>query len=364
MVDGTGDNARDFAPDEKKDANISNPLKMNFLAGGDIDNQFKSTVDGQECLYVRGVGGVTDNKLLKNIRFALGDLDQQTEAMWKLLEGTYEEGDKLYLVGFSRGSASARRFACELDERGVKTTGGKLVEKPPIEFLGCFDTVSMQIKNNFIKNIGRMVTNGISKSSVLGEKDGKLPSIVKRAVHNMSLDDNRSKMFPPCYMDSADDRVVEVWFPGEHGDSGGTYYSKGLPDGSFRFMQEWMENLDEPLKFIKNTEIADQSLVIKDYPDVKLDKTKFDVDPDPTDKWHLKDDQIDKPQPRKVAFVTNEKIVKGKTVKIHESVLDHMEATPDYFVNRNLKKTDFVVVGSLGKTLEDKTARLKELIGA
>jgi hypothetical protein len=367
-LDGTGDNARDFAPVEGEDQNIANPLKMILLAGGDIDNVV-NTVDGQVCLYVRGVGGVTDNPILKKLRFGLGNLDLQTKPAKKLLAEIYEEGDKLYLVGFSRGSGACRKLACELEKEGLTTAGGKLIEKPPIEFLGCFDTVPMQFQKYPLRNALRIIRNSLTKSQVLGEKGGKIPSIVKRAVHCMSLDDNRNTMYRPCHMDSADERVVEAWFPGEHGDTGGTYFQKGLPDGPFRYMQEWMESLDEPLTFISNTKIDDECLdYMNDGKKMVLDKRYLDVNPNPSDPWHLKGKQITEPEPRPVGWVTNQKFVDGKTVKIHESVLDHMEATmaddarENYAPNPNLKETDFVVVGSLGKTLEGKTKRLKELL--
>jgi len=360
--DGTGNNARDFQPDPVGDVSITNVLKLHLLAGGDIDNKVNS-VDGQVCLYKRGVGGTSDSKAMRTLNTILGDLNQQTDPMREMLEECYNEGDKLYVIGYSRGAASARKFVCDLDRDGLKTSSGGFVEKPSVEFLGCFETVAMQVKKRLLKILKNDVKGGITPSSALGEIDGKIPSIVKTAVHNVALDDNRFRTsHPPCYMDSADERVHESFFPGEHGDIGGTYFKKGLPDGSCLYMQEWMESLDEPLKFISNTEIADECLKVDAYPEVDIDKKDLDLTPNAADIFHLGEEQLNDPCYRPVATVTNEELVEGTTVKIHESVLDHLEANKDYPINPNIKEADVVVVGSLEKTLHDKTKRLKELL--
>jgi len=305
---------------------------------------------------------VSNSKFIAMLNFALGDLNQQTDPMRKMLENVYNEGDKLYVIGYSRGAASARKFVCDLDRDGLQTSSGGFVEKPSVEFVGCFETVAMQVKKRWC-GILKTRWGGITPSSGLGEIDGKIPSIVKTAVHNVALDDNRFRgTYPPCYMDSADERVHESYFPGEHGDIGGTYYNKGLADGSCRYMQEWMEGIDEPLKFISNTEINDECIKVDDYPDVDINKKDLDLTPNAADIFHLLGKQLNDPDYRPVATVTNEKLVEGKTVKIHESVLDHLEADKDYPINPNIKEADVVVVGSLGKTLDDRTKRLKELL--
>ena len=87
----------------------------------------------------------------------------------------------------------------------------------------------------------RLITGGIVPSTVLGEKNGQLPSIVKKAVHNLSLDDPRARTFSPVHMDSTDERVHEVWFPGNHADVGGGFYVEGISNGSGAYMKKFME---------------------------------------------------------------------------------------------------------------------------
>lgn len=370
--DGTGNNARDFEPkfDEKEkiDQSITNVLKLHLLAGGDINNR-RNDVDGQICIYKRGVGGESDNKIVANLNVLKGELSQQTIPMREMLEKVYEKGDKLYIIGYSRGAASARQFISELSENGLITASGEKVEKPPVEFLGCFETVSMQIKQNFFNIMRTKRLRKITKASVIGEIGGKISSIVNRAVHNVALDDNRFtsriySTFPPVFMDSKDERVQEAWFSGEHGDVGGTYYTKGMSDFSCKHMQEWMEHYG--ISFIKPEDINSECLDIDEYPEVKINKMDLDIKPNPKDKLHLNESQIKKPSFRPVVAVTNEKIIKGGKVKIHRSVLDHMvemkENNTPYKINPEIMKSNIVVVGSLNKELESETKLFKELL--
>jgi len=366
--DGTGNNARDFEPNKVTDKSVSNVLKLHLLAGGDMNNR-RNDVPGQISLYKRGVGGQSDSTFVKLLNTVRGNLRQQTVPMRKMLEEVYEEGDKIYIIGYSRGAAAARKFVTELDKKGLKTASNGNVEKPPVEFLGCFETVSMQLSTNLFKILRTKRKGTLTKSRVVGEKGGKLPSIVKTAVHNVALDDNRFRSlpmpFPPVFMDSGDNRVHEAWFAGEHGDIGGTYYVKGMPDYSCKYMQEWMESIG--VSFIQPEEINSESLKIDDYPDVKLDKTDLDIVPKSADKLHLLPPQIKNPSHRPVVTVTNEEIIENGTVRIHVSVLEHLrameKANSPYKINPNIKETNnVIVVGSLDTVLEAETKTFKEIL--
>ena len=360
-------------PDEKTDTNLSNVLKLHLLGGGAIDNQ-SNAIPGQTMLYIRGIGGVTSNPLQKFMRFFGGNLKQQTRPMKKMLTEVYEKGDSLYIIGFSRGAAAARRFVSDLDKKGITLASGEVV-KPEVEFLGCFETVSQQLCKYWYRMFARIITNRIVNPIVLGEKDGKMSKIVKMAVHNLALDDNRNRFGltkvvlpqpnPPVFMDSGDSRVHEAWFPGEHGDVGGTYWTKGLPDASFKHMQEFMEELG--IKFIDNMDIKDESLKIKKFPKVDINKEYLNVAPDPSDRTHLNEWQQNRlPSYRPVITVTDGKPIEGGTVRIHKSVLDHMRDTEKkgiaYNFNPRLRDANIVVVGSLDKELETETEALKELL--
>ena len=264
--DETGNNPEDFIPaydaDEKPELDkfFTNVVKLHVLAGGALNDEINESInnartDGQVCLYERGIGGevITINGIKgiiggikKKLEFATGNLSEETKPMLEKLEKVYEKGDKLYLIGFSRGSASARNFAMGLYNNGLKTKDGVKVEQPPIEFLGCFDTVSMRVGKRIVGILSDEIKKQFTKSTVLGE-EGRIAPNVKNAVHNLSLDDGRQfikgEAFPPVLM-GAEDRVHEAWFSGTHGDIGGNYYKRGLSDGSCEYMKEWIESLD------------------------------------------------------------------------------------------------------------------------
>jgi hypothetical protein len=347
--------------------NFTNPLKLHVLAGGSLSNQ-ESYVEGQVCLYVRGVGGMSCFGSLRKARFILGRLSQQTNKMLKMFSKVYEEGDEVYIIGFSRGASSARKFATILNKKLRRFD-----EKPvPIKFLGCFDTVSVQTWKNLFKILS---TKGeLTKSSVLGEKNGKLPSNVDKAVHFVSMDDGRFASgipFPPVLMDSGDDRnrVLEIWFPGVHGDVGGNFWHKGLSDTTCKAMQEHLK--DAGITFITNKQISEDALIIDAYyccrPDVEIDVSKINIDPDAKERDHINKEKHT--SHRTIATVTNEEVIKDGVVKIHVSVLEHMKENKnpkpegEYNFNPEVKTANVVIVDNEGNELKEKTAEFKKRLG-
>lgn len=368
----------------------TNVLRLHMLAGGslDIDKHIGIGTD-QVCLYVNGVGGDSNtNKIVRGIETALANLNEQLKPMTDKLQGVYEKGDKIYVTGFSRGSASARQFVANLEKDGLKCNlSGEKVEKPPVEFLGCFDTVSLQLWKNLPSSLAELATGKIISSDCVGEKHGKLPSIVKTAVHNLALDDGRFKKqtsdlkfilkhpniwnvapFPPTFMDSKDERVHEVWFPGIHEDVGGSKPEHGLSDCSGVYMQEWLAN--EGITFYDTPEeIPKENFIIpkKVNGSEKITAvTPGDIvmKPDPSSRdYH--DDDTQRTDPRPVVTVHNNKKYKG-TVRVHETVLEHLKQYDKYNINPEIMNTDnyadLLVVGSLDKVDEEKTKEFKETL--
>ena len=102
--------------------------------------------------------------------------------MKKRLEAVYQPGDKLYLVGYSRGAASARQLAADLYDNGITCTkNGEKVEQPPIEFMGCFETVALRVNAHCLQLLATKLRHGIPSSKHIGEK-GVIAPNVKRAV--------------------------------------------------------------------------------------------------------------------------------------------------------------------------------------
>ena len=344
-------------------------MRLHLFAGGDVNGGTPDAENkSQISLYEPGIGGKTKSNFLMDVMAIAGRLSRQTKPMKKKLEEIYQPGDQLYVVGFSRGAASARRFAVILNNKGLKLKDGTIVKQPPIECVGCFETVTMQLLLRPIQLLIKKLFKKISISSSIGEKGAIAPN-VKMGIHNVALDDNRMWIgspftFNPLLMGNADN-VVETWFAGEHGDVGGSYFSSEMPDFSLRYMMEWMQGglgAGNCLKFIQAKDIDPKNLVI-DGEDVNIKPTDLALKCDPKGNIHLLTPmQTSNPSHRPVYVVKNDKVLKGATVKIHESVLLHMEemkkAGKKYPINPNIKETDFVVVGSLGKELKVETAKL------
>jgi hypothetical protein len=149
----------------------------------------------------------------------------------------YRKGDKISIFGFSRGSASARLLASDLEEEGVvasievhtskeenKSTGriekvykkyedkSQKKSKVKIEFLGIFDTVGA---------FGIPVDLGFGFQKLNLFKNLDVAGNVKQVVHCVSIDESRDP-FIPTLCNKAE-HVDEVWFAGVHADIGGGY---------------------------------------------------------------------------------------------------------------------------------------------
>ena len=142
------------------------------------------------------------------------------EAKKDFKQAKYVKGDTLVVFGFSRGAALARKFASMILADN---------EQCEVSFLGLFDTVAAM---NGIHRKGDRIS-----SDVVFE-NGTLNKRVKRAVHIVSLDEDRVP-FTPTLINKDDehkDRILEVWFPGVHSDIGGGYWFDGLSDLTLEFM--------------------------------------------------------------------------------------------------------------------------------
>ncbi len=214
----------------------------------------------QLVFYLRGVGGAgykTDRLLGGAFGFGLFD---NVLAGYRFLALNYEDGDEIFIFGFSRGAYTARSLAGMVSKVGLLTrralideklpeavarykqvdpSGGKTGQSPaefkhdychadtPIHFLGVFDTVGA---------LG--VPGAISKGHQF--HDVRLGASVKCARQALAADEPRMK-FEPCLWEVGDcgqddPRVKQVWFEGCHSDVGGGYAESGLSDTALLWM--------------------------------------------------------------------------------------------------------------------------------
>lgn len=212
--------------------------------------------DGKQQIarYYSGVGarenkGVALRVLKKNYSGLLfgGATGYGTEAILRQayfdFVQEYRRGDRLFIVGFSRGAATARLLANMISSThglpaSVEIQHLKLfIEKdvvvdldikvpckwgvPEAEFLGVWDTVA---------------AFGNPWNRVDLFKDLTLAPGIQKAYHLVAIDERR-RTFDVTLLDP-DERVEQIWFAGAHANVGGGLEEEnsGLSDIALRFM--------------------------------------------------------------------------------------------------------------------------------
>lgn len=253
--DGTGNR---FIDDPEAKGSNSNVVKLYTTLAINKD---------QVAYYRPGVGTAGDPRakgwlarkwsVLKGLAFAEGFKDNVLDAYRYLME-TYRDGDKVFLIGFSRGAYTARALAGLLDGYGLLCKGNEghilyawneyvkqhqnraqQVVKPnhafkqtfshpgfSVHFLGIWDTVS---------SVGWI-------STPLRLWNVARASGVETGRHAISIDERRCFYRDNLWVDAKldikgqqevgarartalEDRqdLLQVWFPGVHSDIGGSY---------------------------------------------------------------------------------------------------------------------------------------------
>ena len=176
---------------------------------------------------------------------------------YRFIFDQYEAGDRIYLMGFSRGAATVRSLSSFIHYFGMlpksrpelisqaydiykegdvakrKALAGDFVDRhhtmwARIRFLGCYDTVAalglpwkpLSVALNYVPAWRHRFHNySLSES-------------VEHAYHAVAIDDER-KTFHPILWDAEVEKyqtVQQVWFSGAHSDVGGGYDERFLSD--------------------------------------------------------------------------------------------------------------------------------------
>jgi len=253
-----------------EDDGITNVLKLHLLLGGDLS--FGGGSGEQRSFYHAGVGTRGSKfRQIYNTTLAPARLDvgRIIRAAVADLKKSYTAGDEVYLFGFSRGAAIARRFASVLPEF--------FETAPKIRFLGVFDTVA---------SIGVPNLNEEDKpvSDVVFEHGGTIADHIDEALHIISLDERR-KAFMPTLMNK-DPRVTETWFPGVHSDIGGGYRHDGLSDLTLQYMIDEIEARDLGLRVLEPNQVDLDSIMSPEM-DYQIDLDDLLIEPNPFGKAHF-----------------------------------------------------------------------------
>lgn len=230
---------------------------------------------GSEGGFVKSfLGGAVGAGISKNIRSA-----------YHWLACNYEEGDEIYLFGFSRGAFAVRslggflgRGLLDLNnlsskdswlrvkkayEKGYRRKNSTIEDwaesdwkffhngnPVPIHFIGVWDTVGALGVPDDLE-----ILNILEKKKNWHFHDTELGTNVKVARHAMAIDEIRSSFTITRWSNSSSDQhpgIKELWFPGVHSDVGGGYAECELANGALLWMME--ESSQQGLMFREGTQ--------------------------------------------------------------------------------------------------------------
>ncbi len=271
--DGTWNNKED---EENGIAAPTNVVKLYNALADEDGNGIK-----QLSYYHPGLGGEDSGIVDKILGGILGvGIERHISSAYHWLGNNYEEGDEIYLYGFSRGAFTARSLGGMLSKglldlssvssgeswkrvekaynNGYRKSlssseewaGGDWKffnnrEKTPIHFIGVWDTVgALGIPDDL------EIANILDNEKRWRFHDTKLGTNVTSARHAMAMDEIRSTFTITRWTNASEcDDALEVWFPGAHSDVGGGYANADLSYGALRWMMD--ESKSKGLAFRK-----------------------------------------------------------------------------------------------------------------
>jgi uncharacterized protein (DUF2235 family) len=250
--------------------------------------------------YIAGVGTRRDEKFLGGL-FGLG-VSANIKDAYAFIVSNYQDGDEIYIFGFSRGAYTARSIAGLIHNFGVlrrhnlplastvydhykdksdpwKPSGENSIKfrddychayPAKIRFLGVWDTVGA-LGAPYGELLGRL----LAKFFNVGFHNVKLSASVDAAAHALAADERRWPYRPTPIELSDDHRArnaasladksrgyplyVERWFPGVHCNVGGSYDEHGLSD----YALQWMA-----------ARAVENGLKLLNFADVKLSESR------------------------------------------------------------------------------------------
>jgi uncharacterized protein (DUF2235 family) len=238
----------------------------------------------QVAKYLHGVGD-SRNFLAKLVGGAGGaGLVTRIVRGYTFVSRNYERGDRIFLIGFSRGAYTARALSGLIGARGLLDARAlDLGDRDAAYRLGAavwFDyrREALRTKPNLLDQLQEVVVDlpgfvsrpptpalvrdvpievvavwdtvgslGIPRYTLQATRadafqfgDLKLCGVVRRGLHAVAIDEQRADFTPTLWED--DPRATQVLFAGAHGDVGGGYPSAagqcGLSDAALRWMIE------------------------------------------------------------------------------------------------------------------------------
>lgn len=226
----------------------SNVVKLLQVAERAIENQVVfydpgvGTMEAPEALF-RATKKLT---WWFGLGFGMGLRRNVGEAYAYLMEH-YEEGDKVFLFGFSRGAYTARVLAGMLHKVGLLEKGS--MHHVPYAFQIYREGHNFKVAAGFKKTFGRRcpihflgVWDTVSTVGWIYNPVTHPYTAVNRSIkifrHAISIDERRTHFRTNLFFPLKGQDCKQVWFAGVHADIGGGY--KEAESGLAKLALEWM----------------------------------------------------------------------------------------------------------------------------
>ena len=350
----------------------------------------ESSASKQIAYYDDGVG-TSSFKPMALVGGAFGwGLKRNVIDLYTFLCWNYEQGDKIYAFGFSRGAFTIRVLTGLIVDQGLVQATSKIKLKklalqafrdyrrahfktisgieqpcralrdmvipnpelrpvaersqPQIRFLGLWDTVAA-----YGLPIDEL-TRAFNSVFPLSTPDRNLSNKIERACHAVALDDERNTFHPVLWNEAdqpqndesehvREERISQVWFTGMHANVGGGYADDALSYVSLNWMIQEAQHAglsfkSQQLEDIKNTANTNG----------KLYNSRHGVG------------GVYRYLPRKLSLLTHTDDITQEQViidrpKIHHSVFDRISASADGYAPFNLPDR-YAVVGADGSIVD------------
>lgn len=237
----------------------------------------KDSAENQQLKYYHPGVGTEGSWWQKIAGGSIGiGLDKNIMSAYRWLGVNYQENDRIFLFGFSRGAFTARSLGgmltkcnlLDLTDLSDSDSWTRVeaaynqcyrVKNPPgdwshdwkfhvgsaekatvgIYCIGVWDTVgALGVPNDMA------ILNLFDNPSRYAFHDTKLSEKVENARHAVALDEMRASFTPTLWTGVAErQNVKQIWFPGVHSDVGGGYAETGLSDGALNWMIEEVTGL-------------------------------------------------------------------------------------------------------------------------
>ncbi|MBI2791188.1 MAG: DUF2235 domain-containing protein [Gammaproteobacteria bacterium] len=175
-------------------------------------------------------------------------LEENIKDAYLFLMEKYQEGDRVFLFGFSRGAYTVRALAGMLSKLGLLRNGSENLYPYVSQIYRRKDykIIADQFKQSFCVECKPWLIGVFDTVAALGTfyrkkvfPNGVLNADVKYGYHALSIDEKRKPFQPFLWEKTTDipDQIIEqVWFAGVHSDIGGGYTATGLSDIALKWM--------------------------------------------------------------------------------------------------------------------------------